>query len=157
VSSTETNFKDGTLTVRRVYKAAIQDVFEAWVETSKIKQWWGCAECTNVESEIEPKVGGKYNHHMTIENEYGKFDAPGFATLTEFDPPHLLAYTSNDDNDPMLITVRFKEIDSGTEVLLVQTNVPDTRVEGDVELCVIIQQGWTAGFGKLASFLETGA
>ncbi|MCG8415635.1 MAG: SRPBCC domain-containing protein [Pseudomonadales bacterium] len=139
--------------MRRVYNASIEDVFDAWIETSKIKQWWGCAECTNVESEVEPKLGGKYNHHMTIENEYGKFDDTNFASLIEYDPPNRLAYTSNDESDPMVITVSFRTVESGTEVLLVQTNIPDIQVDGDIELCVIVQGGWTAGFEKLGTFL----
>lgn len=154
MAKTDITFADGNLTVRRVYRAAIEDVFEAWIETSKLKQWWGCAECTNVDSEVEPRVGGKYNHHMTIENEYGKFDAPGFATLTEYDPPNGLAYTSNDDDDPMVITVRFRTVEDGTEVVMVQSNIPDTTVPGDIELSEIVRQGWSASFEKLAVLIE---
>ncbi len=154
--TTEISFNDGQLTVVRRYQANIEDVFDAWIETSKIKQWWGCAECTNVESEVEPKVGGKYNHHMTIDTSSGVHEVPGFATLVEFDPPRRLAYTSTDENDPMMITVDFTETaDGATEVRLVHSSIPDMRVEGDIELREVIQAGWTAALGKLDRLMTT--
>lgn len=151
---TEIEFSHGNLVVTRIYQASIDEVFEAWIATSKVKQWWGCAECTDVRSEVEPEVGGKYNHHMTIETDQGSHDVPGFATLTEYDPPHLLAYTSNDENDIMVIRVEFTQLETGTKVRLTHSNIPDMKVEGDVELRVIIQGGWTAAFGKLADVVE---
>jgi len=142
--STTIEIKGQDLFVTRVFPASIEAVFEAWIETSKIAQWWGCAECTNVESEIEAKVGGKYNHHMTIETEHGVHHAPGFATLIEFDPPNRLAYRSEDDNDPMVVTVDFTTIPGGTEVRLRHTNIPDTLVDGDIKLDQVISGGWRA-------------
>ncbi len=152
--STDIQFDGSDLVVTRVYAAPIEAVFDAWIETSKIEQWWGCAECTNVESEVEPKVGGKYNHHMPIQTEAGTHEAPGFATLVEFDPPRRLAYTSTDDSDPMVITVTFEEVTGGTRVRLVHSNIPDITVDGDMELREVIRAGWTAATGKLAALLE---
>lgn len=153
--TTQTSFENGNLTVVRTYKAPIDKVFDAWIETSKVKNWWGCAECTDVRSEIEPKVGGKYNHHMTIETPAGKHEAEGFATLIEYDPPNRLSYTSNDIEDKMLITVDFAEVDGGTQVTLVHANIPDMKVQGDVKLSDVITGGWSAALGKLDLFLSS--
>ena len=153
--STVTRFEDGKLIVTRVYSAPRELVFEAWMETSKVQQWWGCAQCTNVRSEIEPKIGGSYNHHMTIE---GAGEVPGFATLVEYDPPNRLAYESSlpgDSNSKMTVTVDFSDVPEGTEVQLVHSGIPDIKVEGDVELRSIVREGWTAAFGKLDSFLKS--
>jgi len=155
--STRTTFEEGNLIVTRVYDAPREMVFDAWFETSKVKQWWGCAECTDVRSEIEPKVGGQYNHHMTIE---GAGEVPGFATLTEYDPPARLAYTGSDPEGPdagMVVSVDFSEVDGGTLVRLVHSGIPDMRVDGDVELREIVRGGWTAAFGKLGTFLGAAA
>ena len=92
---------------------------------------------------------------MTIKTEHGTHDVPGFATLIEFDPPRRLAYTSNDEADPMVITVTFTKTSDGTQVRLVHSNIPDMKVDGDIELRQIIRGGWTAAFGKLATFLES--
>ena len=70
--STESSFSKGTLTITRLYDAPREAVFDAWIETSKVQQWWGCAQTTAVRSEIEPKIGGVYNHHMTL-GEMGEF------------------------------------------------------------------------------------
>ncbi len=153
--STETTFEDGKLIVSRVYPAPRELVFEAWVETSKVQQWWGCAATTSVRSEIEPQVGGQYCHHMTIE---GVGEVPGAATLTEFDPPARLAFESGSPAGPdetMLVTVDFTEVEGGTLVRLVHAGIPDMTVEGDVELRDIIRGGWTAALGKLDAFLAT--
>lgn len=150
--STDVKFEDGNLIVSRVYDAPREAVFDAWFEASKVQQWWGCADCTAVRSEIEPKVGGAYNHHMTIHGN----EVPGFATLTEYDPPARLAYTSASPTGPdaaMIVSVDFTEVDGGTLVRLVHAGIPDVRVQGDVELRAIIRAGWTAAFGKLGSFL----
>ncbi len=159
--STEVKFQDGNLVVTRTYDAPREAVFEAWVETSKVQQWWGCGDCTNVRSEIEPKVGGRYNHHMTIHG----MEVPGFATLTEYDPPARLAYSSAIPGGPdasmpstnMVVAVDFSEVEGGTLVQLTHTGIPDMKVEGDIELREIIRTGWTAAFGKLDDFLAQAA
>lgn len=151
--TTETRFEDGKLYVTRVYDAPREAVFEAWVETSKVQKWWGCEQTTAVRSEIEPCVGGKYNHTMTID---GAGEHSGDAVLTEFDPPARLAFSSDGPMGPgstMTVTVDFTEVDGGTRVQLVHEGIPDMRVDGDVELRDIVRGGWTAAFGKLDVFL----
>ena len=151
--STNIQFENGKLTVKRIYDAPIEEVFDAWIETSKVGKWWGCAECTHVESEIEPRKGGKYNHLMTIDTPMGEHKSEQFATLIEFDPPHRLSYRSIEEGDPMVITVDFQEMAGGTEVTLVHENIPDMKVDGDQDLSDVIRGGWTAAFGKLGGFL----
>ena len=153
---TEFKFEDGKLYATRVYPASRELVFEAWVETSKIRQWWGCAECVSVRSEVEPKVGGKYNHHMTLE---GIGEVPGHGTLLEFDPPRLLVYETalpTDPNVKMQVRVEFTEVEGGTQVQLTQSGIPDIRIEGDFELREIIQGGWTAALEKLNGLFVSG-
>ena len=152
--TTQFQFHQNDLIVTRIYNAAIEEVFDAWVQTSKIKQWWGCAECIDVQSEVEPRVGGQYSHHMTLQTPQGTHTVPGVATLIEFDPPKRLAYTSPDDADPMVVTVDFVEVQGGTQVRLVHSNIPDMTVDGDVELKQIIQDGWSAATEKLDRFLN---
>ncbi len=147
--TTNIKFEDGNLVATRTYNAAIEDVFNAWVETSKVQQWWGCAECTKVSSEIDARVGGVYNHDMTIENEHGSFQVPGSSVFIEYDPPHRLAYKSTDDSDPMQVTVTFETVEAGTRVVMTQSNIPDISVDGDVPLREIVQAGWEASLEKL--------
>ncbi len=143
--SSDAKFENGTLTITRTYNAPAMAVFEAWVETSKVEQWWGCAQTTAVKSEIEPKVGGKYCHLMTIE---GAGEYPMVCRITAYDPPKLLAYEdTSDDPNPMRVTVTFTEDGDQTHVQLVHENLP-------TELGDIVKGGWTAALSKLHSFLS---
>ncbi|MEM8883338.1 MAG: SRPBCC domain-containing protein [Planctomycetota bacterium] len=156
--STDIQFEDGNLIVTRIYDAPREAVFEAWVETSKVEQWWGCAQTTAVRSEIEPRVGGKYNHLMTLE---GVGDVPSVSVLVAFDPPERIAFESPSPAGPdatMTVTVEFTDLGDGrTQVRLTHAGIPDMRVDGDIELREIIRTGWTAAFGKLAEFLGAAA
>ena len=153
--SIEASFSDGTLNITRTYDALREVVFEAWVETSKVQQWYGCAQTTSVRSEIEPKVGGVYNHAMTM-GEMGEHD--GKATFTVFDPPNKLAFTSEAQGGmaAMTVTVEFIEEDGGTRVRLTHENIPEGPAGPDMpDMPEIIQAGWTAGLNKLGEFLIT--
>lgn len=144
--STDAHFENGTLTMTRVYDAPQQAVFNAWVQTQKVEQWWGCEQTTNVKSEIECNVGGKFNHVMTIE---GAGEFPMHARFVEFDPPHCLAYeVPGNEHMPqsMLVTVEFQALGNQTEVKLVHSNLPDT-------LSNIVKGGWTAALRKLGELL----
>lgn len=138
--STETKFESGKLYVSRYYDAPREAVFDAWVETSKVSKWWGCDQTTNVEAEIEPKVGGKFIHRMTIG---GVPQAPSQGRLVEFDPPVRLSYADSDSK----ITVDFTETGEGTQVLLVHEGIPEEYIQ-------FVKPGWIAAFRKLDAFLS---
>ncbi|MEM9168963.1 MAG: SRPBCC domain-containing protein [Pseudomonadota bacterium] len=145
-----TSYENGVLTVTQTFDAPRQAVFDAWVETAKTQTWWGCGDTTAVKSEIEPKVGGKYVHHMTIKHEH---ETCVDGRLVAFDPPALLAYETPSAELGVTMTVRvaFVEIAANkTEVTLTHTNIPDAF--GD-----IVTGGWSAAFGKLRTFVEAPA
>ena len=143
--STKTSFENGQLTVTRVYDAPRDAVFDAWIETSKVEKWWGCADTTQVTSTVEPRVGGKYCHLMTIKDA-GEF--PMNAVITDYDPPALLAYevAGMQPGQTMTVRVEFMERDGQTEVRLTHDNIP-------TEFGEIITGGWSAAFDKLDGFL----
>lgn len=141
---TVTQFENGTLHVTRVFDKPRDAVFEAWVETSKTQEWWGCGDTTHVTSEIEPRVGGKYVHAMTITN-VGVH--PIMGQITHFDPPARLAYTMPGmaEGEMMAVDVRFTDKDGATEVHLTQSVLPDP-------MCDVVSAGWTASFERLARY-----
>lgn len=146
--SAEVSYEDGKLVVTRQFAAPRQAVFDAWINTSKVKLWWGCGYATEVKSTIEPKVGGKYHHQMTLQN-VGEYQQHGW--IKEYDPPALLAYELVDPQheEPMYVRVEFTEDGGNTAVRLTQTNLPDTYSE-------FVMAGWSSSFAGLAYFLETG-
>jgi hypothetical protein len=56
----------------------------------------------------------------------------------------------------VVVTVDFSEVAGGTLVRLVQADIPDVTVQGDIQPREIIQTGWTEAFGKLGGFLGAG-
>jgi uncharacterized protein YndB with AHSA1/START domain len=152
--STNVRIEGDKLILTRVFAAPRAAVFEAWVETSKVQQWWGCAEATKVRSEIEPRVGGRYDHHMTIA---GVGEVPSCGRITAFDPPARLAYACEippgacpHAGKTMTVTVDFVEVAGGTEVRLVHAGIPAEHRD-------VVRAGWTAAMEKLARLLATEA
>lgn len=142
----ETHFDGKALTVTKTFHKPIDDVFSAWIDAAKTTHWWGCAHTTRVASTIEPKVGGAYQHLMTIE---GVGDHTIEGRLMEYDPPSKLVYTmpENAVSPEMLVTVTFEEADGQTVVTLSQSEIPS-------EMSDMIAQGWTASFERLAAFFQ---
>lgn len=146
--STDIRYENGKLHVTRTYAAPREAVFDAWVETSKIEKWWGCSQTTAVKSEIEPKVGGKFNHLMTID---GAGQYPSMSCFAEYDPPARLVYVSEATEmaPSMTVSVDFVECDEGTEVRLVHEGLPE-------QFLPYVKDGWGAALGKLDAFLAAG-
>lgn len=143
--SSEVRYENGRLTVTRIFNAPRAAVFDAWIKTSKVELWWGCADAIQVKSTIEPKLGGQFAHLMTLK-DVGEYQHYG--VITEYEPPALLAYELVDPFSTKTMTVRveFKENGSRTTVCLTQNNLPDAYSQ-------FVMVGWADGFEKLASFL----
>ena len=145
---TETRFEDGDLIVERTYAAPRADVFEAWIETSRVQAWWGCGQTKSVRSTVEPRAGGRYEHVMQVE---GAGEIPMRGTITLYEPPARLAFELSapfptPDGRPMRVSVSFTEVPGGTRVRLVQSGLPEP-------FRAPVTGGWTAGFDRLARHL----
>lgn len=142
--SMKTHYADRTLTMSRLYDAPRAAVFDAWINTLKVQEWWGCADTTKVRSEIEPRIGGKFCHVMTIHGA----DHNAVGVIIACDPPARLAYelAATDFSPKMTVDVGFAEEDGKTRVTLAHSGLPDA-------LSPIVQAGWTAALGKLGDFL----
>lgn len=145
----EVSYENGTLVVTRQFAAPRPAVFDAWIKKSKVELWWGCGYATEVESNIEPKVGGKYHHLLTLDEERGEY--PHYGLITEYEPPALLAYELVDQfhEEKMYVRVVFTEEGDKTTVRLTQRNLLDAYSE-------FVMSGWASAFEGLAYFLETG-
>lgn len=143
--SSETKYENGRLTVTRLFDAPRESVFDAWIKTSKVELWWGCSYANSVDSDIEPKIGGKYNHFMMLKDA-GEYQHHGL--ITAYEPPALLAYELADafDGESMHVRVEFTEQGSQTKVMLTQSNLIDAHSQ-------FVREGWSAGFEKLAELL----
>ena len=146
--SSQVAYENGRLTITKRFHAPITAVFNAWIETSKVELWWGCGYATQVKSNIEPKIGGKYHHLMTLTN-VGEYQHYGL--ITEYEPPYLLAYqlAGHAGGETMMVRVEFSEQDAFTFVHLTQDNLPEAH-------SIYVKEGWSSAFEGLAYLLETG-
>ena len=131
----------------RYFAVARPTVFDAWIQTSKVELWWGCGVATEVRSEVEPKIGGRYHHSMTLEGA-GEYQHHGL--ITEYEPPALLAY---EFVDPM----------SKQKWLFVWSSLPKKRhdraadpAQSVDEHSQFVKAGWSSAFEALAPLFRDG-
>ncbi len=166
MTSTQTHMKEDralqnlTLQVRRVIKGSRQRVFEAWTNPELLKQWFGPAALTVAQVSSDLKVGGAYRIEMegvsancvTPDNKtVGERRPVATGKYTEIIPYDRLRFTWRGDwgeVEDTLVTVEFKDVPGGTEVLLTHTNFATPEMKQGHNI------GWTESFEKLAKFIE---
>lgn len=152
---TDIEHRDGSLILRRTFDAPREAVFRAWTQPELMEQWWGCAECTGVQTTMDLRVGGTLRNIMQIEN-CGEVDM--VATFTEVDPPNRLAFTTPGGPSPAgmpdmpdtTTTAVFTAVDANrTEV--------QVRIDGLIPpFDQIVSGGWQASLEKLAKAAQGG-
>jgi len=143
---TESKFENDVLTVKRLYNAPRADVFDAWMSAEKMNQWYGPDGTREVKSDIVAKVGGIYNHEMIFE---GGKSHKSEATITEYDPPVLFAYSSPGQNPGETMEIRVEFIEQGNATLVLLTHGVSEN------MAKFVTPAWTAAFEKLATFLQS--
>jgi uncharacterized protein YndB with AHSA1/START domain len=134
----------GTLTVTRMIAADREVVFDAWTQPEHIKKWSAPEGMDIPISEVDLTVGGRF--HLQMKNaEGGTHNARGI--YQEIDRPTRLLYSwawdEHPDHGQSLITVEFKAVEGGTEVVMVHSGLPDEKSVTDHE------GGWTSCLNRL--------
>jgi uncharacterized protein YndB with AHSA1/START domain len=134
----------GTLTVTRVIAADREVVFDAWTQPEHIKKWSAPEGMDIPISEVDLTVGGRF--HLQMKNTEGDtHNARGI--YQEIDRPTRLVYSwawdEHPDHGQSLITVEFKAVEGGTEVVMVHSGLPDEKSVTDHE------GGWTSCLNRL--------
>jgi uncharacterized protein YndB with AHSA1/START domain len=139
-----------SVSLHRVIKASPQKVYRAFTEKAAIASWlppWGFL-C--IVHEMDVKVGGSFRmsfHNFSTGNGHsfgGKY--------VELKPDELLKYTDkfDDPNLPgeMLTTVQLNKVMVGTEIKILQENIPSVI---PAEMCYL---GWQESLEKLIKLVE---
>ncbi|HHB81862.1 MAG TPA: hypothetical protein ENK61_00145 [Devosia sp.] len=145
--STSAEYKDGVLTVTRLYNAPRADVFDAWMNTQKMNQWYGPEGTVEVKSDIEANMGGKYAHEMIFE---GGRVHKSQGTIIEYDPPSAFAYRSEGPGPDDVMTIRVEFIEQGSNTLVRLTHKGVTE-----QMAQFVSPAWSGAFDKLAGFLQS--
>ncbi len=139
------------LELKRTYAVSRERLFAAWTEPDQLVKWFGCHNSKGVSAKVEPQLGGAY--HITIDRpDMGQITLCG--EIRTIEPPAKLVFTfvwtGNADMEsmpPTLVTVNFREVEGGSELELVHSEVPAQ------ELCDGFKEGWTDSFDRLQGFV----
>lgn len=141
---------DNSVTLHRVIKATPEKVFRAFSEPDAMASWLPPYGFLCIVHNMEVKEGGKFR--MTFINfSTGNGHSFGGEYL-EIKPNEFLKYTDKfeDPNlpDEMITTVRFTKVSVGTELNIVQENIPAVI---PAEMCYL---GWQESLEKLIKLVD---
>ncbi len=134
----------------RILCAPADRIYRAFLDPRAKCKWLPPHGFVGEVQHLDARVGGTY--HMTFTN-LGTGQSHGFGgTFTELVPNERIRYVDrfDDANMPaeMTITVSLRPVLCGTEVTIVQENLP---AQMPVEFC---QLGWQQSLGLLAQLVE---
>lgn len=138
------------VSLHRVLKAAPEKVYRAFTEPTAIASWLPPYGFLCTVHELNVTVGG--THRMSFHNfSTGNGHSFGGKYL-ELKPGELIKYTDKfeDPNlaDEMTTTVTFRKVIGGTEMKVLQENIPSVI---PAEMCYL---GWQESLEKLAKLVE---
>ena len=141
---------NNSVTLHRVIKTTPEKLFRAFTEANAMASWIPPYGFVCVVHEMDARVGGSYKMSF-INFSTGNGHSFGGKFL-EIKPNEFLKYTDVFD-DPnltgeMITTVSFKKVSVGTELKVVQENIPAVI---PAEMCYL---GWQESMEKLIKLVE---
>ena len=145
-----------TLTLRRVFNASIERVFEAWTKAEVLASWFGPVGFTVTASEIDLRKGGEYL--IALRSPEG-MAIKHFGEYVEVTPPERLVFTWLLENQACggcrnqcaetLVSIDFKRVIESTEIRLTHEHLPSKEAyDGH-------QFGWSSTFDSFEDFVST--
>lgn len=139
------------LSLRRVFEAPRERVYQAWTDPRLLEQWWGPPGFSCPFAQVDLRPGGAYRLAMKPPGS-DVFYLTG--VFRDVQPPERLVYTWRWEDDKegtgeTLVTVEFKDLGTRTEVILKHERFPSA---GAVERH---DAGWTGCLTRLAELLST--
>jgi uncharacterized protein YndB with AHSA1/START domain len=135
----------------------VADVFAAFLSAYALKSWWAPAGYEVARAEVDARVGGRYRLEMRPLDGSPSVSIHG--VFRELDPPRRLVFThtfEQSSGEPFaaagltdhftLVTVELRADRDGTEVVLVQEEIPSTAAGG------VLRQGWESILDRLAAY-----
>jgi uncharacterized protein YndB with AHSA1/START domain len=132
------------LSVRRTIDATPHELFDAWTDPAQLRQWWGPAEVTCSEAEVDLRVGGRYRLANLFPDGRLVWISGEFVRIER---PHLLVYGWRIEPAELreLVTVRFIANGGKTDVVVLHEGIVDLTARTQHEL------GWIGCLEKLAA------
>jgi len=120
---------------KRIVKAPIERVFQAWTNPEELKLWHAPEPEGIVSVVSENHVNGKRSLTLTIEGK--TYQVAG--KYKEFDPPYRLVYNWEDPAAPnnSIMTVLFKKVsDDTTELEVSYTNPTVSTIQQGLDMII---------------------
>jgi uncharacterized protein YndB with AHSA1/START domain len=141
---------NNTVRLHRVLAAKPEKVYRAFLDADAMARWLPPNGFTGKVHQIDAKVGGRYKMSFT---NFTTGVSHGFGgVFHELVPNQRLRYTDvfDDPNLPgeIVVTVTLKQVSVGTELNIVQENLPAAI---PVEACYL---GWQESLRNLARLVE---
>lgn len=146
------------LTLRRIFHASPEEVFQAFVSAEALKEWWSCEGYVTVEAHADVRVGGRYS--LVMRSQTGSETVYVHGLYRDISPPTKIVFTHVFESrssgaiplgladHQTLVTVEFKALGGATELTLVQEDIPTLAAED------LVQIGWQRILDKLAWYLD---
>lgn len=139
-----------TVRLHRVIRAPADRIYRAFIEPAAMCKWLPPHGFVGQVQHSHPRVGGGYRMSFTNFRSGQSHSFGG--TYVEMTPGQRLRYTDRFD-DPglpgeMSVTITFRPVACGTELTIVQENIP---AQIPVEFCYL---GWQESLSMLAMLVE---
>ncbi|MBR9801427.1 SRPBCC family protein [bacterium] len=136
--------------LHRVLRAPAERVYNAFLDPAAKERWLPPYGFLGKVHELEAKVGGRYRMSFT---NFGTGKTHSFGgEYLELTPYECIRYTDqfDDPNLPgqIMVTVNLREVSCGTELGIVQENIPSAI---PAEMCYL---GWQESLLQLAQLVE---
>ena len=139
------------LVTRRTIEATPERLFAAWTEPERLRHWWGPADVSCPEAEVDLRVGGAYR----IANRFADGRMVWITGVFEaIEPPSRLVYSwrlEPGGGGDERVSVTFLPRDKATEIVVVHERVADQAARDSHEA------GWRGCLDGLARYLSEAA
>jgi Activator of Hsp90 ATPase homolog 1-like protein len=128
-------------------------VFNAFVEPSQLKKWWGVERCL-----IEKKQGGIYSLAWNISDQGFQYISTGVITVyqpaKELLIDHFVYFNPEKSIlGPTYLCIKLEDINSSTQLKLIQGNYQDS---GDWDWFYdVVKESWPKVLQNLKTYLES--
>lgn len=140
----------GTVRLHRVLRAPPEVVYRAFLEPDALAKWLPPYGFTCEVHHLEARVGG--THRMSFRNFASGHGHSFGGTYVELTPFETIRYTDQFDAaalpGQMQVTVSLRAVSCGTDLSIVQENVPEAI---PLEMCHL---GWQESLAQLARLVE---
>ncbi len=140
----------GELTIKRVFNARPEVVFECMTTPEHLTHFWGpIGMSTPLEGiTIEPRPGGRFETVMVSDETGERY--PVIGVFVDFEPPKKFSFTEAGVEGGMTTSIIFNDLGDGrTETVTHQTNVPPMLMSPEA------RAGLETSFVKFDAYLAT--